>query len=248
MSASANENLGAVAGFGLIPAGQNIYEASATAKAKLGTRMQIGDRVFYYGYAGGTALAAGKLANAAGWMAGTLEVDLACGTAAAIGAYAVTNITSAAAWTTLAEGYLVVSDADGEGHTYKIKSSKANADTATSTDLVLYDPIAVAITTSSKVELLTSPYYDLDICSEITDPVSGVAPIAVTANYYCWLQTWGPCALLVGATTAAGDMLIPHATDGSVGPGAAFTSNIVGYSLTAGTSGDYAGACLRIAP
>jgi len=248
MTTASNTNIESKVGWGAIKPAQGIYEESATAKADVGTRIQVGDRTFFYAYAGGTALVAGTLVNAAGWIAGTLEVDLAVGTAAAIGSYSVPNITSAAAWTTLAEGYLVISDAVGEGHIYKIKSSKANADTSTSTDVTLYDPLAVALTTASKVELLTSQYYDLDIASAITDPVTGVPPIAVTANYYFWCQTWGPCALLVGATTAAGDMLVPHTTDGSVSPGAAYTSNIVGYSLTAGTAGDYPGATLRLAP
>jgi hypothetical protein len=248
MTASANMNIESRVGYGPIKPAQGIYEESATQKAEIGYRILVGDRCFRYAYAGGTALIAGTLVNAAGWMAATTEVNLTVGTAAAVGTYLVPNVTSAAAWTTLAGGYMIVNDNGGEGQCYKIKSSSANADTSTSTDLVLYDPIETALTTSSQVELYTSPYYDLDISSAITDTVAGIPPIAVTANYYFWLQTWGPCAALVGATTASGDLLVPHTTNGSVAPGSVFTSNIIGFALTAGTATEYNGIFLRIAP
>jgi hypothetical protein len=248
MTASSNMNIESKVGWGPIKPAQGIYEESATAKADLGTRIQVGDRTFMYAYAGGTALVAGTLVAPANWIAGTLEVNLTVGTAASVGTYKVPNITSAAAQTALAGGYMVVNDVAGQGQCYKIKSSSANADTSTSTDLVLYDPIETALTTSSQVELYCSPYYDLDITGNVTDHIVGVPPIAVTASYYFWLQTWGPCGLLVGATTAAGDLLVPHTTDGSVAPGSVFTSNIVGFALTAGTATEFNGAFLRLVP
>jgi len=231
-------------GFGPIKAAQGIYEESATAKAEIGTRIEVGDRVFRYAYAGGIALAAGKLMKSAQLPA---EVNKAVAAVAAAGTYVVT-VTTVAAQLYLAGGYMVVNDVNGEGSCYRIKSSAANATTATSTDIVLYDPIAVALTTSSEVELYGSPYYDLDLSAGVTDHISGIPPIAVTANYYFWLQTWGPCACLVGATTAAGDLLVPHTTDGSVAPGSVFTSNIVGFALTPGTATEYNAMWLRIAP
>jgi hypothetical protein len=245
--ASSNTNIESKSGFAMIKAAQSVYEESATAKAILGTRLVMGERVFHYAYAGGVALGAGKLVTPAGWNAGTLEVNKAVAAAAAVGTKSVT-VTTAAAWTALDEGFMVVNDQAGEGQVYKIRSSEANASTATSTDITLYDPIETALTTSSQVELYTSPYYDLDLADDVTDHIVGVPPIAVTANYYFWLQTWGPAAVLVGATTAAGDMLAPHTTDGSVYPAAAYTSNIIGYALTAGTASEYNGAWLRIAP
>ena len=248
MTTATNNKLESLVGFGPIKPAQGIYEESATAKAELGHRIQVGDRTFHYAYAGGTALIAGTLVTPAEWLAGTLEVNLAVGTAAAVGTYSIPNITSAAAQLNLAGGYMVVNVVAGEGQCYKIRSSAANATTATSTDLVLYDPLETALTTSSQVELYSSPYFDLDLEAAITAHISGVPPIAVTANYYFWLQTWGPAAVLVGATTAAGDMLVPHTTDGSVSPGAAYTSNIIGYALTAGTATEYNGAFLRLVP
>ena len=246
MTASVNMYKEDMVGFGPIKASQGIYEDSSTAKAIVGTRIEVGDRVFRYAYAGGTALIAGTLVKA---VEVPSQVNIAVGTAAAVGTYSIPNITTAAhAETALAGGYMVVNDVNGEGHCYRIKSSAANADTSTSTDLVLYDPLAVALTTSSQVELYGSIYYDLDKSATVTDHIAGIPPIAVTANYYFWLQTWGPCAALVGATSAAGDMLTPHTTDGSVCPGSVFTSNIIGFALTPGTATEYNGIYLRVAP
>ncbi len=244
MTAASNMNIESRVGYGPIKPAQSIYEESSTQKAEIGYRIIVGDRVFRYAYAGGTALIAGTLVKSAQLPA---EVNKTVEAAAAIGSKTVT-VTTAAALLYLAEGYMVVNDVTGEGITYRIKSGAANADTATSTDLILYDPLSVALTTSSQVELYGSAYYDLDKSADVTDHISGIPPIAVTANYYFWLQTWGPCGCLVGATTAAGDMLAPHTTDGSVAPAAAYTSNIIGYAKTAGTATEYNGIELRVSP
>lgn len=244
MTASANEHVETQAWGNIIPPAQGIFEASATAKAKLGTRVRVGERVFYYAYAGGVALAAGKLVTMANPAA---ETDKAVEAAAAAGTYEVT-VTTAAAQTALAEGYMAVNDAAGEGLMYRIKTSAANADTATSTDLVLYDPIVTALTTSSEVTLLPNQFYDLDIMDDVTDPIVGVPPIPVTANYYFWCQTWGPCPVLQSGTDAAGSIMVPHTTDGAVTTQTAYTSNIVGYQLVVGVSGEYRPVFLMLMP
>lgn len=244
MTASANMYNEAPTGFGPIRPAQGVYEESATAKAKLGTRVQVGDRVFYYAYAGGTALAAGKIVTPAAVAA---ETNKAVSAAVAAGSYNVT-VTTAAAQLYLAEGYMCVNDADGEGLMYKIKASAANATTSTSTDLILYDPIVTALTTSSEVTLLLSPYYDLDLSAAVTDHIAGVPPIPVTANYYFWLQTWGPCPILQTGTDAVGSIMVPSATDGGITTQSAYTSNIIGTQMIVGVSGEYRPVFLRITP
>jgi len=119
---------------------------------------------------------------------------------------------------------------------------------STYTDLVLYDPIQVALTTSSELAVMNNFYFDLDLAATVTKYIAGVAPAAVTANYYFWCQTWGPCAVLQGSTDAAGSIMVPHTTDGSVIVQSAYTSNIVGFNLYVGTQGEYQPMNLRIAP
>ena len=244
MGASSNMYKEDKVGLGIIKPAQGIYSVSVNQMAEIGHKIIVGDRVFRYSYSGGDALVAGTLVKSAQLPA---EVNKSI-TAASAGGYEVTVATSAAQLY-LAGGYMVTNAttaAHGAGQCYRIKSSKANGTVTTSTDLVLYDPLETAVTATTKVEVYGSPYYDLDISATVTDQISGVPPIPVTANYYFWLQTWGPASVLVGDTTAAGDLLVPHTTDGSVCPASVFTSNIVGFALTAGTVGEYNGAFLRI--
>jgi len=244
MAASSNMNLESRVGFGPIPPAQGIYEESATQKAELGRRICVGDRVYRYAYAGGVALLPGKLVYPA---ALTPEIDKNPLAAVAAGKYEVTIVT-AAAQTNMAEGYLCVNNDGGEGMLYRIKTAVANATTSTSTDLVLYDPIVTALATTTEVILMSSMYYDLDLSAAITDTVAGIAPIPVTANYYFWCQTWGPCLALGTAATAAGSIVVPHTTDGAIVIQSAYTSGIVGTQLVVGVSGEYRPIYLRIAP
>lgn len=225
----------------------NFATPTADQEYPLGAKFEWRDRVFYYGYAGGTALAAGKLMTPA---AMAVEVNKAVAAAAAIGDTKII-VTTAAAQLYLEGGTLVVNDVTGEGCSYPIEYSEANADTATSTDVYLALPLTLALTTSSEVELYSSKYYDLDLSAAVTDMIAGVPFCAITANYYAWFQTWGTAAVLCGATTAAGQPVITHTTDGSVAPytaanATAMVSNIVGYALTNGTAGEYNGVYLTL--
>jgi len=224
---------------------KSLFTPTESQLYPLGARFRYGQRTFHYAYAGGVVLAAGKLVASTDSPA---EANVTVGTAAAIGAETVPNITTTAAEANLEGGMMIVNDVDGQGNSYEILRSAANADTATSTDVWLRDPLLVALTTDSEVELYSSPYYDLDLSATVTDRIPGVPIMAVTANYYFWLQTWGPCGILVGDTIATGDLLTPHTTDGSVCPGSVFTSNIIGVALTPGTTTEYNGAFLTIAP
>lgn len=227
----------------------NLFTPTASQQYPLGARYQYGDRVYHYAYAGGTALAAGKLVYPA---ALPVEVNKAVSAAAAVGDTMVT-VTTVAAQLYLEGGTMIVNDEAGEGTSYGILYSEANASTATSTNVYLTDPLTAALTTSSEVELYCSPYYDLDVLDAVTDHAVGVPSMAVTANYYFWVQTWGPASVLAGANTTVGAPLIPHTTDGAVAiytaaNATAMVSNIVGFAMTAGTSGEYNAVFLRVAP
>ena len=235
---------------GVVGKPNKLFTPEATQRYPLGARFKYGLRTFHYAYAGGVALVPGKLVTPTDCPA---EANVTVGTAAAIGATSIPNITTTAAEANLDGGTLVVNDVDGQGQTLDIIRSAANASTATSTDIWLRDPLKVALTTSSQVELYASPYYDLDLSATITEFIVGVPNMAVTANYYFWLQTWGICSVLAGDTLVAGSQLVPHSTDGSVGPmvpttAATNTENVVGIALTAGTSTEYNGIFLKITP
>lgn len=177
---------------------QGIYEQSSTAKAKIGARMDLGDgRVFYYALNGSATLAAGKLA---GSPAVATEKETNMAQAEAIGSkqvdmVAVGDITA----DQYSEGYMTVVNDTGEGQTYKIRGNEAASAAATCT-VYLYDALVVALDTTSDVIITPNLLRGLTInpAGESIRFTAGVPLIAVTASYYFWLQTWGPCGVLCG--------------------------------------------------
>jgi hypothetical protein len=184
---------------------QGIFEESATAKHKIGTRMQLADgRTFYYAQAG-EALAAGLLA-----FSKPQHLDrtaMATTTAsAAIGAKSISGITVGGEKFTvneMAEGFLYTQTVTGLGYTYKIKSNTSGTSAGTNLNVVLYDPIQVAIDTTTEIGFVYNPFYMvLQGSAVVTSGPAGVClKGVVTTQYFCWLQTWGVCALLQDAST-----------------------------------------------
>jgi len=241
----------AMVGDPLIRPAQGIYEESSTQKAPLGTRLAFSDgRVYRYALNGSTALAAGKPVKSLA--SGSDLVNLLVQSAAAIGTKTVT-VSTAAAMTTLAEGYLCINDNTGQGLMYKIKKSAANASTSTHTDITLYDPIYTALDTTSECIVVPSPYYGVTVATaDGEENIIGVPPIAVTASYYFWLQTWGICNVLRADTAAVGnDLTTQTTTANAVGERTAGTSNTgyIGHGWgCAGVATEYRPVMLRIAP
>jgi len=236
-------------GFGPVPPAQGVYEMSATQKAELGYRIAFNDgRVFRYAKAGATALAPGKFCKA-GVINESNCLNKAVNAAVVVGTYAVT-LQTGRAYTTCEEGYLQINDVAGEGIMYKIKSGAANATTATYTDLVLYDPVATALTGSSEGTIILNPYEQAEICSAVTDIILGVPPITVTAEYFFWVQTWGIANVLSEGITPAGQAVQLAVGDGVGGTtsGAAYTTLAVGIQMLVGVNTEYKPVYLMITP
>lgn len=209
----------------------NPYAESATQLFPLGTKMIQGERVWRYAKAGAAIAISVPVQGAAPAHAEQSD-DIVVGAASAIGAYTVTLTSTANLDTSpndeanaFAEGYLIVNDEAGEGQCYKIKSNEALAGTANSV-FTLYDPLTVALTTSSEVGLVMNPYCDvISTAAVCTAMALGVAQIAVTgADYYFWLQSGGPAAVNAHAAIAVGDLVVAGTTAAKVDPAAAFTT------------------------
>ena len=215
-----------------VPPDQGIFEESSTQRAGLGTRIAFEDgRVYRYAKNGATALAAGKFVKAGALVA---QATKAVSAAVVVGNNDVT-LTTSSAITTATDGYLQIDTGSGmTGQQYKIKTCAANATTATSTDFVLYDPIAVALTTSAYGTVFYNPYEQCEVVSAVTDIALGVPCIPVTAEYYFWLQTWGPACVLSDGTPAAGFMVTMSASNAGTTTSLPFSAGLAGTS-TVGT-------------
>lgn len=197
--------------------GQDLYTSSSVQLHRLGEYMVAGDgRAFRYCKAGGTALVPGKLYQAAAEITNHQNLTPS---AAAIGDTSVTVTLGATAATAnyYSGGYLNVTVTPGQGYQYKIKSHPAANGSATLV-LTLEDPIKVALTTSSRIDLVPNPY-----SAVIVNPTTassgavGVAIHAVAASEFGWLQTKGAALVLAdGAVTVGVNVSASNAVAGAV--------------------------------
>ena len=195
--------------------GEEKIQYAAARGIPLGQRAVINDRVFRWTRNGATALSTARLCQESVIVSGH-GGDVVVQAAAAVGARTVTitNNTTAMTANMYAGGYMWGNDEAGEGPGYRIKSHPAIAATANGViTLEDDDTIRVALTTVSQVGFRRN-LYDSVVVNPTTPtgvPV-GVTCLAITADYYFWLQTWGPAAVLGNGTLIVGYMVSPGAT------------------------------------
>lgn len=203
-----------------------------TPEHKVGTRGLMEDgRVFYYTRnSTAAALAPGKLLVRPVHVATSHHAECAA-TAGVAGTNTVTGITIGATAMTInqyRDGYLMVTDGTGEGHTYRIKEHAAFDASATTVAVTLYDNIAVTLASSPTVTFSYNGYADpiISPTTLVSIPV-GVPNVNIPAStsttdastfVYGWIQTWGECALLQGeAISALGQALVADGSGGVAG-------------------------------
>jgi len=191
-----------------IPVNQGIYEQDTTQRAKLGTRLVVGDRTFYYAKLSASANCSGGDVLCAPQVIASHQGAIIQAAAATTGANTIT-ITAGTAFTVnqYAEGYISVATGVGKGQMYRIKSHPVIATAATGS-ITLYDSLPASVA-SGPVGFTPCLFNLVKVGSAELDIPVGVAPIAVTATNYFWLQTWGPAAPRhVGATVVGGALAL----------------------------------------
>ena len=223
----------------VVVAAQGIYSESSTALHTVGSLIHSNDgRSFRYCKAGGTALVAGKLQQAAA--EDTTNQQNLTVAAAAVGATSMTTSTSVTlAANLLADGLLTVTAATtGAGFMYKISGNTA-ASTAVTT-FYLLDPVVVATTGTVTVDVKVNPYSGVVVnpTTASSGPV-GVAVYNITAAYYGWLQTKGPATILSdGGSTVGTNISASNGTAGAV-EAAVTAQAAIGYALTGVATTEY---------
>lgn len=222
----------------------NPWATSSVQLFPLGSKLQRGEEIWRYCKAGATGLGIAAPVQQAKAVHAEQDDDIVCGAAAAIGAYTV-EVTSTANLdgspndeaNDFAEGFLIVNDEAGEGQCLRIKSNEALSGTANST-FTLYDPLTVALTTSSQLGLVRNPYYKV-IATEavVSGIVVGVPQLAVTATYWFWCKTGGPAAVDMNAACALGTYCVVGTTAAQADPAAAVTTELIlGNMMTPGVT------------
>lgn len=148
------------------------------------------------------------------------------------------------------DGIAIVSTAPNLGQVMSIRShGPITSATEFALNLSSDDPVAVALTTASKVDLVANPYAGViqSPVTTLTGVVVGVAPVIIPANQYGWVQTWGPCGVLIDGTPAVGMAVSAPA---AVAGGAAINSStlaMIGWMMTTGVAGKAKAVYLTIA-
>lgn len=195
----------------------NIGQPASTnfGQMRLGDTMRTRDgRVFKFAKIGAVAAVAGSVYQSPVVVPNHLAQTPA---AAAVGATSVVITTlgaTAATENQYAEGWLQVDTTPGNGIMYGINSHLANAGSAALTvNLEKDDAIQVALTTASRVGLIMNPYSAIIITpTTATGIIVGVPLVAAAISAYCWIQTWGPCPVLINGTPGNGVAVVNGAT------------------------------------
>lgn len=227
---------------------QDARKLSSTQLHQLGSIAETADgRVYRYARAAATALVAGNININADLVAH--HTNRAVAAAVAAGAFDVTVTLGATAATLdqYKDGYMTVNDATGEGITYLVNGNMA-ADSSGTLRVSLAEPVIVALTTSSEVTMKYNTYDNVIISiADQADQAVGVANTAVTASYYCWLQTRGECAVLADEAVAKGLALtIGSSTVGAVEALDAAGEHQIGVASEALVDTEYRSAFLTI--
>ncbi len=194
----------------------NPYKTSSTPMYALGTQFFDGEDVYRYAKVGASTITRGKLQTAPAPK--TNHHNVAVATAQSIGDKTVTVTLGATAAVAdeYAEGYIVFNDVTTGGFRMKIKTHPA-ANASASLTVTLYEPLPVALTTSSKGNLVHNTYNGIIEGTSQTVRVAGVSQVTATTGLYIWVMTRGTTAVLADQTIALGSWIAPSTSvSGSV--------------------------------
>lgn len=217
---------------------QDIFTSSSTANTQLGAQASTGDgRTFRYAQAGAVAFVPGKLYQSSA--EDTTNYENLAVAAAAIGATTVTTTTTATITANyLAGGFMAVSVTPGQGYIYQIAGNTAA--TAAAFSITLTDPILVALTTSSRIDLYPTPYSNLVVNpTTATSAAKGVAVYPVAISGYGWVQVGGAANVLAQGTVVVGTQVAASSTTaGAIVATSGVLAN-VGVALTGIATTEY---------
>lgn len=203
----------------------------------LGSQMVTPDgRKFRYVKAGAVALVPGTLLQASAEVTANQNLTAV---AAAIGDLTISTSSSITVTANqYAGGWVMVTVTPGQGYAYKIKSHPAV--TAGTCAFALEDSVQVALTTSSRLDLVANPYSAVVInpTTATSIPVgAAIYPIAI--GEFGWAQTKGVANLLAdGAITVGTSLVASNGTAGAV-EALAGVQALVGEAVTGIATTEY---------
>ncbi len=225
-----------------VGAGQGIFKSSAAPTHGLGERMTMNGRVFrYVQCASGSALVVGNTIQAPAEIADHYGMSVAAASAGDEFITVTPGATGGAA--NLYSGGLAIVDTAGVsgslGYAYTIDNHLAIT-ASVAFRINLAQPLQTAINTSNKITI-TQPYKGViqAPATTLTGAVIGVCVYPIAASEYGWVQTGGPCAVLVAGTPGVGlAVVVPGSSGGAVVvDGGVAATQVIGTMMVTGVSG-----------
>jgi hypothetical protein len=182
-----------------LKAANDMYHATSTQKYMLGAKLELADgRIFRYCEAGAVALSKALMCQQAVVTANWANQVQTTGTAAAIADTSikvyVATAPSAHDWD---NGWLNIRDGTGIGEVYNIKSHDASL--LPVIQIADEGGIRTATATTSEITVIKNLYKDVVVhpVTTATGMAVGVPLTTIAINYFGWLQTHGPCPMIV---------------------------------------------------
>ena len=195
------------------------YTESASQLFPLGSTLNWGDRVFKYAQVDG-AITAGLCVQQPILVGNHSQMSLTDAYAVTTSATTVVSIETAGDTDLVAnqyqEGYLYVNDGTGQGQSWKVISHPAHDHSGDpSCEITIQGKVSTALVASgtSQASLMENPYKDVIVAPVAeTGAVVGVTVIDMTDDYYGWIQTKGPKAVLAASTLVLGHNVVRNDT------------------------------------
>ena len=241
----------AVGPLSLVANGAFQTSTDASLATLVGTRFDTSDgREVTLIKNGAVALAAGNLVQDAAIIPNHQNIAVAAYQAYSANGNVPAKVTvtlgaTAATANQYAGGFVVVSDANGEGHTLRIASHPA-ADASATLALTLEEGPSVALTTSSEVCLLPAHGKDVIIQpTTVTGAQVGVTLNTVAAGAYGFVVSRGIVSCLAQGAIGVGLGLSIGSVAGSVAVAAATTARL-GFAAQAGVDTEFRAVYVNI--
>lgn len=227
---------------------QELFDVSSNSfneSTTLGGLATTGDgRYFRYALAGAVALVPGTLQQGPAEVTGNENLTAV---AAAIGALQIVSTSTVTVTANQYQyGWAMITTSAGVGYQYQITSHAAFTSAAPTFNIS--DPIVVALTTGSRIDLVANPFNGAIINPTVaTGAPSGVAVAATPIGYYGWLQVKGPANVLADGTVVVGTSVC--ASNGTAGAVEAATGvqALVGTAITGIATTEYGAIDLNLA-
>ena len=222
-------------------AAQALHSSSADKYHNLGDTIFTNDgRAFRYCKAGGTALVAGKVQQSSAEDTGLQNLTAVAASVGDLQISASSTVTVTA--NEYAEGFALITVTPGVGRIYKVKGHTAY--TAAAPTFNLFDEIKVALTTTSRIDMVRNPYSAVIVAptTQTSAPI-GVAIHPIAASEFGWLQVGGVANVLAdGAITVGDPVMASNAVAGAVevsADGVTEQLPVVGQALTGVADTEY---------